>query len=204
MEGTEIALYIFLPLVVVLLILLVLYFLIKIYRARNRSPDRQSLISSDGNRFNGYTNHATTNNLATYEDINLVDKVKNNRLLALAKSRESAFVYMQFFIRSNPEKKFATIEHLETIGSQLDRNWFIVKQDIVTSSSKSSFNKLVLLNSFNPKYDANKTKLINIEYSMSINSAELCNILIGLLFHSNIHIFYQSMISMLTLRKIVY
>lgn len=67
---------------------------------------------------------------SSFIDIKLVDKVKIKRERVLNETRESAFLYLKFFMRSNSTYKFRTVEHLPIIGKNSMRNWFLLENEL--------------------------------------------------------------------------
>ncbi|RNA07278.1 hypothetical protein BpHYR1_048121 [Brachionus plicatilis] len=110
-----------------------------IYTYCFKKPLREDELSIiEGNHDDRY--EMSLGNLRLPTDLNLVQKVNQEIRHQIRKSRESAYVYLQFFIRSNPNEKFVSIEHLYNIGSQseVERNWFLVKQAIKRDNTQAN------------------------------------------------------------------
>jgi hypothetical protein len=180
-STTDLTLIITLPILVLFLLALICFIIYKCYH-KAMEQDRRPLLGLDMEyRSNG--NSMKLNNFCTTETTtastiqetslsNVFDEARQKKMLALAQSREAAYLYMQFFVRSNPNRTFKSVDHLPPIGSQTDRNWFLINQSIKTISSETK-QKLVCINSLDSKTDAKKLKLIDIAYSMSLSLQEL-------------------------------
>jgi len=169
LTNSELIFLITLPIIVGLVLFCLIYFACKYCRNRNRDELNEFLLDnahSDDRRYSTMSLSALQRT-QTNSDL-LVEKVKKEKLESLQKSREAAFVYFQFYIRSNPMKLFRTIEHLPSIGNQQDRNWFLVKQSVFEQQKELNKYRLVLINSFNAKKSNKKAKLLDIAESMDL------------------------------------
>ena len=79
--------------------------------------------------------------------------------------------------KSNQDKIFRTIEHLPLLGSQLERNWFQVKQTLIEENNEINKYKLILIDKFETKLGQKKKFLQSIGESMSLNYEQLSQLL---------------------------
>ncbi|CAF0797133.1 unnamed protein product [Brachionus calyciflorus] len=172
------------PLLGLFLLIILIYIIYKLFLNRRLGEDQISILD---NRFNDEED-IRLGNLRFTNDINLFQKVNEQNKKKIKDSRESAYVYLRFFMRSNPEKIYLTIEHLNKIGSQLEteKNWFLVKQLIRTESNEINKFRLISINFIDSKSNSKIKKLIEIADSMSISLNQM-EVLIDKFFKSLKH-----------------
>ena len=180
-QDSELLLYILIPIVGTLFLVFFLYFIYRCcFRKKNFIIEREGLIKND---FLNERNYSSANSMKmsqledSIRDVDLAEKVKSEKMAVFLQEREAAFVYLQFFCRSNQDKIFKTIEHLPFIGSQLDRNWFQVKQTLIEENNEINKYKLILIDKFDTKFGQKKKFLQNIGNSMSLGHLELSQLL---------------------------
>lgn len=156
-DSKELILFIAIPLLLVFFFLCVFYVYLKFCRRQccnSNSEDEENLLGDDETQFT-----------ASYDSMSLMDKVNLERKRSIRKQKETAFVYLQLFFRSNPDKTFQLVQQLHNIGSQpeTERSWFLCKQTI------ENVNKFKLIY-LNPLDAGRKTRLSDIAESMSITN----------------------------------
>ena len=175
--NSELLLYTIIPIVAVFFLVCLLYFVYRYWYVRRRDStliENRSLVDNDYLNDRRYSSMPLGKMEASASrDIDLAEKVNAEKMTAFLASREAAFVYLQFYMRSNPTKSFKTIEHLPIIGSQLDRNWFQVKQTLIEDNAEVNKYKLVLVDKFESKSSPKKKFLRNIGESMCVDLEEL-------------------------------
>lgn len=133
------------------------------------------LIENDFTADRRYSNMPLTH-LSSIRDENVFEKVNQENMKKFLESREAAYVYLQFYIRSNPDKIFKSIEHLPVIGSQVDRNWFLIKQAFMEDNTQKHKYRLIVIDLFNPKSKM-KTKLMDIAECMTLTTLEMSKLI---------------------------
>lgn len=184
MLDTEILiLVVVVPLLGTFIFICTLYLIYKFCYPRSRD-ESETLLDA---------NNDPNSDARRYESISLVEKVNREKLQTLAETKESSYVYLQFFFRSNPDRKFRLVEQLTDIGSQpeTERNWYLVKQSVRDPQSGSEYDKLKLvsINNFHAKTNVKKDKLVKIADAMRMSLAEmetLLNQLFGSLKHPHV------------------
>lgn len=166
------------PLLLLFFLACAIYIFFKFCRGRKTDEDREYLLGGDGS---STSNLATSSSSAltsnpSYDSMSLMDKVNMERKQSISKSKETAYVYLQFYFRSNPDKTYKLIEQMTNIGSQneTDRSWFLVKE---TVNDVNKY-KIIFINGFESATNAKKNRLVEIADSMSISIREL-EVLIG-------------------------
>jgi hypothetical protein len=181
LDNRTLALAIVIPFFTLFILACVLFLIYKFcYQKRRGVKDDEEhfLLSSYSVEYNS---SGESIQIQTQSDLNLIDKVKQERMQLNAKSRESAFVHMQFFIRSSLATSLRLLEHLAYIGANnlnLYRNWFLVKDNLTNT------NKLVVIDYI--KSSPKKLKLIDVAYSMKHDLTEMSQ-LIGSVFKTVKH-----------------
>lgn len=177
-EITEIILYISIPSLAVFILVLLIYFIYKLYKLALKSSqndeDTQLLLGNQAESETTYT--AITS--SSYNSLSLIEKVNQERKESIVKSNESAYVYLQFYFRSNPDKTFKLLEQLHCIGSQpaTERSWFLCKQKIdddPNASGEYNKYKLIFVNTFEAKSNPRKARLVEIAESMAITQGDM-------------------------------
>lgn len=164
----------------------VLYFLCRNYKHRRDDlvGERESLVTNSTQ----YSMYETQE--SSFIDINLVELQKQEQQKSRVETQQSAFLYLQFFIRSNTNLDCKSIEQLPLIGTHLQRTWFL----IVDNSKKKI---MVLVDKF--RSDAKKKLLQDIADSMEINGQDLKEIvdeILTTLKHPNLLPFYKAEVDM--------
>jgi hypothetical protein len=182
-SNTALILVTVLPFLTLFILACSAFLIYKLWYKRRRGPggkndEEHFLLSSYSIEYNS---SGESIQIQTQSDLNLIDKVKQERMQLNTKSRESAFVHLQFFIRSSLATSLRLQEHLSFIGANnlnLYRNWFLVKDNISNAS------KLVVIDYI--KSSPKKLKLVDIAYSMKHDLAEMGQ-LIGSIFKTMKH-----------------
>jgi hypothetical protein len=174
LSDTDLILTIILPIIFVFCILLVAFFIFYCKCCSNKkkfSEDTELLITNKYFEYNKYNYENKNNEYKSFfykTDVNLIEKVKIEKLKKTSESRDAAFVFLQFFMRSNPNRLFKSIEHLPNIGTNKNRNWFLIKEII---SSDKNYLKMILIDIFEK---SNKSdNLLKIAESMSKSRREM-------------------------------
>ena len=152
-SDQDLILSIVLPIFGVFFLFLIVYFIYYCKccskRNRNLSEDTELLFTSDCRNYfdQNIPNYSETQDITSFmnkNDTNLIEKVKLNNLKQINDSRDTAFVFLQFFIRSNPNRIFKSIDHLPQIGARAKRNWFLIKETIRENGDEKSKYKMLL------------------------------------------------------------
>lgn len=165
---------------------LVIYFICRSYKWRDADlvEERDSLITNSTQ----YSMYETQE--SSFIDINLVDLQKQEQQKSRMETQQSAFLYLQFFIRSNTNLDCKSIEQLPLIGTHLQRTWFL----IVDNSKKKI---MVLVDKF--RSDVKKKLLQEIINSMEISNQDFKEIVdetLTSLKHPNLLPFYKAEVDM--------
>jgi hypothetical protein len=160
-----------------------IFILIYKYICKKKPREDQIYLLSRDTDSSNYSNTLTEFDPAslTYvkNDTHLVEKVKNEKISFMKESRETAFVYFQFFVRSNPDRIFKSFEHLPMIGTQIDRNWFLVRESTTENNSEIIRFRLIIVNYVvsnmnNIKQTTKKKdKILDIAEAMLMNENEM-------------------------------
>ena len=177
-QSSEVLLYILIPIVGIFFLAFFIYFIKCCLSKRNQLKENQSLVKNDFLNDRRYSSMPMSNIDDSIRDVDLAEKVRKEKMVTFIQDREAALVYLQFFMLSNQDKFFKTIEHLPIIGSQLDRNWFQVKQTIIEKENNEiNKYKLILIDKFETKLGHKKKFLLNIGESMSLNAEQMSQLL---------------------------
>lgn len=160
MATTEtIILLIAIPLLVLFFIICAIYTYFKICHRRNRNEDTEHLLEEDFSQS------------VSYESMSVMDKVNLERRQSIKKSKESAFVFLQFYFRSNPNRTFQLVEQLHNIGHQpeTERSWFLCKETVENVNKY----RMIFVNTFETTSNPKKKHLLDIADSMLLNVREM-------------------------------
>jgi hypothetical protein len=152
LSTDDLVLFVILP-GVCLVVLLTLAVWIWLKFCRNRDRDRLSepLLERSGSSTTEIRNRIYSmgdigaDDSEIIDEVSLVERVKYEQQIHSNELRESAFIFMQFWLRSNKQRNLQLIEHLPVIGSRIDKNWFLMKQIFIDGNNKSALIKLKLL-----------------------------------------------------------
>jgi hypothetical protein len=182
LSDQDLILSIVLPIFGVFLLFLIVYFIYYCKccskRKRNLSEETELLLTSDRSNYldqkiSNNSDHPETTSFMKKNDKNLIEKVKLEKLKQIADSRDTAFVFLQFFMRSNPNRIFKSVEHLPQIGAQVDRNWFLIKETTREKMVDKSKHKMLLIDKFDPKPNRKTPSLLQIAESMSLSRRQM-------------------------------
>ncbi len=133
--------------------------------------ERERLITAESNRSDQPAQfHATQES----SFICLADLVRIEREKTLLNTQQSAFLYLQFYIRSNTSLNFKTVEQLPLIGNHKKRTWFL-------TSDTHRTKKLILVDSL---LDTESKK--QADFSDLIGSTRMINQIFVSLKHENV------------------
>ena len=130
-NTSEVFIFIVLPIFLVFISICILMLIYKKCIKSNRDNDENSALLTSMQR---YSNQIENERLRNFDnnmirvEVGLADKVNYEKTVTFSKLKEAAFVYLQFFLRSNTNKGYSLIEHLETIGRNTEKNWFLINQ----------------------------------------------------------------------------
>ena len=181
-DTLDLFLIIAVPILSIVVAVIIIILIYKYLCKKVKREDQIYLLSRDTDASN-YSNSLTpfdpTSLTYVKNDTHLIEKVKNERISFMKESRETAFIYFQFFVRSNPDRVFKSFEHLPMIGTQLDRNWFLVRESTSENNTEIIRFRMVIINYIvsnmsNIKHKTKKKdKILDIGESMSMNQSEM-------------------------------
>ena len=138
----------------------VVYFVCRKYRRDMELREETENLLTNNSRYSIYETQESS-----FIEINLVDLQKQEQQKSRVETQQSAFLYLQFFIRSNTSLDCKSVEQLPIIGTHSKRTWFLI-----TETNKKKM--MVLVDKF--KSEALKKKLLKeIVDSMDINEQDL-------------------------------
>ena len=155
-SGLFILIFTLILAIFVFIISAILIYIYKNSTENNLDEERENLLSEQP------TSKFRTQE-SSFIDIKLVDKVKIEHEKNISETKESAFLYLKFFMRSNPRNKFKSVEQLPLIGKTSWRNWFLLEN---ASGKKISF-----VDSLRP--EIKRQDLLSIAKTMEVSFSEL-------------------------------
>jgi hypothetical protein len=180
LSNTVIILLTVVPFIVLFALACVTFLLYKLCWTRRRGRDEEEhfLLSNYSVEYSSSNGGGESVQIQTQSDLNLIDKVKQERMQLNTKSRESAYVHMQFFLRSSSyATNFRLVEHLSFIGANTMnpyRNWFVIRD-----TTTANVNKLVVVDY--TKSSGKKQRLVDIAYTMKHDLGEMAQLIATLL-----------------------
>ena len=115
LSDKDLILIIVLPIFAIFLFFFTLYLIYYCKCCRKKQlkdEDNELLVSTESSNIISYSSVTQETTFMNRNDINLMEKVKIEKLKKISESRDAAFVFLQFFIRSNPSRIFKSIDHL--------------------------------------------------------------------------------------------
>lgn len=158
------------------LVLFIIVWLIKYCKWCRNSDDYDSLLLNQKESNGNYSSMSYEN-----QDIGLVDFVKQEKETKLAETREAAFVYLQFYLRSNPNDNYELIKHLPCIGNKINKNWFLMKRNEFDLRLAKQIGKVKLITLLKNqagsslKLFKNKTKEKQLKILTTVQQVKLLN-----------------------------
>ncbi len=138
---------------------------------QSNAEDRERLIDAEKNRSDQPAPSYSTQESSF---ISLAEMVRIEREKTLHNTQQSAFLYLQFYIRSSTNLNFKTVEQLPLIGNHKKRTWFLT---IDTQKLK----KLILIDSLPDKNSKNQ-----VSFTALNGSAVTLNEIFVSLKHENV------------------
>lgn len=153
MADTNLILFIIVPFVAIFILLCFIYLIYKSCNQKAHNEDDMELLLPKRNQTSNVSNEAKKNEfqfdddsfINEVQDVALANKVNNDQRSQASESREAAFIYLQFFLRSNSNKGYQIVEHFGNIGSNKEKNWFLVAKKVIDKTRNSKIVNLKML-----------------------------------------------------------